>query len=607
MIEWKLIALDRNNREHEIDLLDSNSANTTLRETDSIQFVVSVDNETYIQSGSPYVIIGDVPLELEFQNYSGNDRIFASTEPLGQHSSRYFYNFFGESEIGLTFEKSEYLSTCTINILARSENAELAGEMLGYITDNLEDAVSICFSRSKISGGHDSANSFNFTRLDIVEKAVNFLSLNLPLFIRTHKHTWKPDMLLSDRGQPTGPDSVYWVLSHLDRLSPASQEESNLIYNNRSYRLDTLPKEVISNECDVFENRVIHTFLHNISLFLTELRDTFDKSSRVEHVYSDSEYVRFDHTMQRFTQLALKHKTRQLEHLLISVEQLRRQFVKALPSRITPGIQPKMTSYVVKHPHYRQAFELIDQCNSAPAPTFEGNSVLLGLKNLAIVYEISSLLILHDAIKRCFSVDQIEQSYRVHGQNLPFGGVEKARPFGEVNNYFAYRSDTFDIELFYEPQIYPFSSDSSLGDLVDTSDTRSTLKFGKHHYCPDFIVRVRSSRWKKPVIIVLDAKYKDSATIKKYDLAALTQKYLLNIHQLNSQGGLGVSPIQLLLVLFAHGRTGNAVRTVAARHCLTGALPVLPQSTAILLKPDDSARLDDHLKAMIDVMDKEYQ
>ena len=89
-----------------------------------------------------------------------------------------------------------------------------------------------------------------------------------------------------------------------------------------------------------------------------------------------------------------------------------------------------------KNSHYREAFKWIEKCNAAPAPTFEGNSVLLGLKNLSIVYEISSLLMLHDSIKRCFSVEQVERNYRIHGESIPFGGAERKRPYGEINNHF---------------------------------------------------------------------------------------------------------------------------------------------------------------------------
>ena len=585
MIEWKLTAVGRkDNEEITLDLLSS-SKNYSLRETDYIQFSVCIDNSTYIEYGDPYILIGDVPLELEFKNLSENNRVYESNELLGNPSSSYFYNFFGESEIGLSFEQNpNYIATCTVNILARAENALLASEMLSHLTDNLEDAVAVCFSRSKITGGHDHLETFQFTRLDIIEKTISFLFECLPLFAKENKHSWVTQTKLSERGQPTGPDSVYWALTHLDRLSPSSPEEANLIFNNRSYKLDSLPKESIVKEFDVFENRVIHTFLHNISLFLVELRETFTLSSQTNQNYLESEYVRFDHTMTRFAQLALKHKAQYIENLTASVEQIKKAFKARLPARVVPGLQPRMTSYVAKHIHYRNTFNLIEQCYAAPAPTFEGVNFLFGLKNLAIVYELSSLLLLNEAIIDCFGVKVVEQSYRKHDPSFPFGGNESERPYGTVNNFFGYRSETFDIELLYEPKIYPYSSASNIGDLVDTSDTRATAGYGKHYYCPDFVLKIRSKNWRKPVTIILDSKYKDSTTVRKYDIVQLTQKYLLNIHQVNNAGTLGISPIKLLLILFAHGKNGNQVRTVATRHTLTGNLPVLPQSAAIFVR-----------------------
>ena len=606
MIEWKLLALSDDGHEVVLDLMAPPPEGYSLKETDNIQFQVAIENEDLIKFGAPSVLLGDVPVELDFHHLSGNSRVYCSTIPLENHSSRYFYNFFGDSEVGLVFDgNSDFIVTCTINILARSENAQLANEMLGYLTDNLEDAVSVCFSRSKITGGHDRLETFNFTRLDIVEKAISYLFESLPLFLREHKHSWTTQMQLSERGQPIGPDSIYWVLNHLDELTPSSIDEANLVYNNRSYKIDKVPREDIVSESDVYENRVINTFLHNISLFLMELRDSFNKSSNRANEYVDSDYVRFDHTMRRFTQIALKHKVAHVDRLIISVEQIRKAFAKKLPSRMVPGLQPRMTSYVAKHMHYRTAFKLIEECYTAPAPTFEGSNVLFGLKNLAIVYEISSLLMLHAAIIRNFSVKTVETNYRIHNQDHPFGGIEQERPFGTVNNYFAYRSDVYDIELFYEPKIFPYSSKSLPGDLVDTSDTRASSEYGKHHYCPDFILKVRSKRWKRPLTIILDSKYKDSATVKKFDLGPLTHKYLLNIHQVNNKRSLGVSPIKLLLVLFAHGKTGDSVKSVANRHTLTGTLPVLPQAAGILLKPSEVSLLDENLKAITRVMNEE--
>lgn len=587
------------------DLISPSEFQISIRETSCIQFQVAIEEQTFLKFGKPYVILSDIPIELDFSHYNNNYRIFNSIEDTSSHSSRFFYNFFGESDIGLCFEKQDGIyHSNTVNILARKDNAILANEMLNHITSRLDDAVSICFSRSKLSVGYDQSKSFSFSRLDLIEKAVKYLSESLTVFLRENKFSWKTEVELSEQGRPTGPDSVYWVLTNLDKLSPASVDEANLVYNNRGYRLDSVPKENIIKEHDVYENRVLHTFLHNMLILLFEIKENFFQCITTTNDTFDQEYVRFDHTMKKFAQLALNHKISHIDSLINAIEQLKRIFSAKIPARILPGIQPKVTPYVAQHSHYRETFELIENCYKAPAPSFEGTSFLLGLKNLSIVYETSSLLILHETIKQCFNVELTNQCYKEHSEKYAFGGIEKVRPTGEINNYFCYSSEIFDVELLYEPKIYPYSINSSCGDLVDTSLSVRN-EYGTHHYCPDFVLKIKSKNWVKPATIILDSKYKDASKVKQYDIEALTRKYLLNIHQVNSHGKLGISPINLLLILFPHDKSGKIVRTVAPQHCLNGLYPVLPQTSAILVKPTESNLLNDHFMALIRVINEE--
>lgn len=604
MIEWCL-DIFHGDDELRYDLTSPQENQICVRETSNIRFYVSIEDAEFSKLGVPYVVISDIPVEFKFSHYNAGYRVFESIDSIESHSSRYFYNFFGESEISLCFEhqSTPHLSQ-TIDILARRANAELASEMLNHITSKLDDAISICFSRSKLPVGFDDTRNFNFTRLDIIESSIAYLSESLPKFMREHKYIWKPEMEMTERGQPTGPDSVHWVLNNLDKLSPASVNEANLVYNNRGYRLDELPKESIVKEWDVYENQVLHTFLHNMVQLLLEIKEQYDVESLNNDDVIDLEFVRFDHTMSKFTQMALTHKVNQIDSLMMSIEQLKRVFKSKLPASLIPSIQPKVTSYVARHPHYRKTFELIEKCYKAPSPNFEGASLLLGLKNLSIVYETSSLLLLHESIRKCFDVELTKVSYREHAEKNPFGGIQKQRPQGEINNYFKFVSKLFSVELFYEPKIYPFSKDSTTGDLVDTSNSKRS-RYGSHHFCPDFVLKVHSKKWSKPATVILDSKYKDASTIKQFDIDTLTRKYLLNIHQVNSHGRLGVSPINLLLLLFPHSRSGKTVRTVARQHCLGGEYPLLPQSSAILVKPSESKLLDEHLLSFIEVMNEE--
>lgn len=606
MIEWYIDVFFKANKV-QYNLTSPMESRINISESSNIKFSVSVEDSKFDKLGMPYIVISDIPIELKFSHYNAGYRIFESIDSIESHSSCFFYNFFGESEVSLCFEQNapNVHSSHIVNILARRANAELASEMLNHITSNLDDAISICFSRSKVSVDFDDSNNFNFSRLDIIQNAVTYLSDSLPTFIREHKYTWKPEIEITARGQPTGIESIRWVLNNLEQITPASVDEANLVYNNRGYRLDMLPKENIVKECDVFENQVLHTFLHNITQLLIDIKDQYCiETLDYSEGDIDLEYVRFDHTMNKFAQMALTHKVNQIDTLVMTIELLKKIFKSKIPARIVTGIQPRVTSYVVRHLHYRNIFELIEKCYKAPSPKFEGTSLLLGLKNLSIVYETSSLLLLHESIKRCFDAKLTELSYREHAECHSFGGIQKERPQGEVNNYFKFNSEFFSVELFYEPKIYPFSSMSSEGDIVDTSNSRGN-KYGSHYFCPDFVLKINSQQWTKPATIILDSKYKDASGVKQYDIDSLTRKYLLNIHQVNSNGRLGISPVNLLLLIFPHSRNGKVVRTVARQHCLDGKYPLLPQSSAILVKPTETELLDDHLRAFIKVMDEE--
>ncbi len=76
--------------------------------------------------------------------------------------------------------------------------------MLGFISDNVDDAVAICFSRSKNGGGFNSDEEHKFSKYDAVIYAVNYLSRTLPSFINRQKTHWKQKVILSQMGNQRG-------------------------------------------------------------------------------------------------------------------------------------------------------------------------------------------------------------------------------------------------------------------------------------------------------------------------------------------------------------------------------------------------------------------
>lgn len=597
MIHWKVFI---NSIDESSCFELSHGVKIQVKETDNLVFAVKMNAEDLSLRGSPTVVVGDIPLIMIVdENIIDDGYNFISDEAIYSNGSRCFYNFFGESEVTLYFDnKFDDAVTVTFDILARAENATLADEMLNFLTSNYEDAIAICFSRSRKGADLIGEDGHKFNKIDAIEKAISYLNDSVYKFLRERKSSINNELVLSENGQPTGPDSVYWALTNLDKLSPANQDDVNIYFNNRGYHYEKLPKEISTSNYDVYENRVINSFLASAEGFLYQLKEQYSVSDATHYYTDNSEYVRFDHTMAKFSRMALDVKMKEVEALIVKVVNIRFLFLKIIPSKYKIAAPPRMTSYAATRHHYREAFHLIEKCYRAQAPDFSKNKLLLGLKNLSIIYELAALLMLHKSIENIFDTKISVQNFRQHADTNPFGGIEVERPEGIINNYFLFESEKFLIELLYEAKIYPYSPNSRPGDLIDTSNTYGSIKYGRHHFCPDFILKVTSKEWGNSFTAILDAKFKDLNTVKDYDIDKLTNKYLLNIHSVDASGGLKMSPVDILIVLFAHDKRGNVLRRVAPRHCLTGQFPVFPQSTAIALHPRDLSILEEHLTSL---------
>jgi len=595
MIAWS-VQIYSGEKEYKLNL--SHGDRYEIKETDKLVFQIIMDEAEFTKLGSPSLIIGDIPTEFIMAESSPEGELhFISSEPAYSYKSRYFYNFFGESEASIIFENSDTtLLVVTFDILARKENAYLAEEMLSFLSNNIDDAISICFSRSKNSASLLGEDGNKFSKYDAVMLTVDYLSKTLPTFARDKKANWKQEIIISQNGQPTGPESVYWALTNLDKLSPSTVDDYNIYYNNRGYHFDEQPKEILIDDTNVFENIVINSFLHNAEKFLSKLITHYMEYSEMERGYSESEYVRFDHTMSKYAKMALKLRVKEIKNNHSRIKSLIHKYNRIIKSQISPNLLPRITSFVAKKLHYREAFRLINIANLASSPIFDDTKLLFGLKNLSIVYEITSLIMLHKSLRNVFSVELSLQSFRQHTEMESFGGVAISRPSSAINNHFMFSGELFQIELFYEPKIYPLSNNSRPNDLIDTSNTNASTTYGKHHFCPDFVMKIHSKAWRKSLTIILDAKFKDANSVKQYDIPNLTMRYLMNIHSLSSN--YTIVPIDLLIILFAHKKTGSLVKTVSSKHCLNGSHPVLPQVMGTLFIPSENT-LDDKLQSLV--------
>lgn len=120
MIKWKVYI---NSYDESSCLYLTHGEKIQIKETDKLVFSVDMDAEVFSSHGAPTIVVGDIPLLMVLQDDTDQDCYnFISKELITSHASRYFYNFFGESEVFLFFDNSlaDPISI-TFDILARKE------------------------------------------------------------------------------------------------------------------------------------------------------------------------------------------------------------------------------------------------------------------------------------------------------------------------------------------------------------------------------------------------------------------------------------------------------------------------------------------------------
>lgn len=591
MIDWRF-HINRNGYENTLNI--SNTDIIQLNETDFIDIYITLTGED-LSKGSPKLIVGDVPLELNIVLSTEEKRVFKTSKPTNSHDKQIFYNYFGESEILLCFENDtkKDAQSLKVDIRARKANAELAERMINFISDNMDDAVLLCFSKSHVSSGVKPMINNDLTKFQLLKETVGDLVSKQGLFLRDHKYIWQHEMTLSNQGQSSGPDSVYYLLKNLDKVTPSSSNRSNIKINNRSYMLNEMPSEILVSNSDVFENRVIFSFLFSAKQYLQKLKKERENqiNNNVKNVVKtdlSDDYISFDNVLRNYKISILKHHIDDIHELSKQIGKLISFYKETLKTTLVPQLRPKMTPFIASRPHYRTAFNNIHQWYLCDAPDLKSNSFLMGLRNLSTIYELICLLIINRVITKEMGFKHLSSEYLEYGEDIPYSGRKKERPNDIPNNAFNYSKGNVIAKIRYEPKVYQYRRNISQPfDLINVSNTKAG-NFGLHYFCPDYVIQFSSEEWAKDLVLILDAKYQNYENVMKYSLPDSEQKYLRDIFTLRDDMSIGESPVKLLILLYAHGASRVASRLNKIHH-IGEELAVYPQAIGLKTTPDQES------------------
>lgn len=546
--------------------------------------------------GEPQLYIGDVlhEFELTFTNdekYHWN-ALFNEDEKLGVP----FRNYVGRSEIILAFKNSDIRVRSLIDIQANMVNAKLAEGMLTYLNNHYDSIVSICFSRSRISGNTEKGDENSINRL--IEEAQNGIELCesvWPELLTRVRERWETELDPQSNSLPNSPKGIAWLSNNPNGIHYCKQNEQMFKVNGYPVIAIKSAREVVIHNRDLVENRIIHGYLAHLELKLIDTKrklevesitDTYSKN------YDFGEYVSLDHILSKYRRPIVLGLANRLRNLISRVKLLRKRFCSKvnLPKDLKPT-PPCVTPFVARTPSYLKVFEKIAKWYDFSKVQIGLGELLFGLRHLSTLYEFTVLTQLISALEAS-GTDLIESSWRDY-EVAKFGGEEKPRPTSSINNYFRFSDSSrkMDIELFYEPIIWTKHKAQS-GDPVDVCKEHQGRDW--QHRRPDYLLRVWFDRTEEPILLIFDAKFSSAYRVKHEKLPNLVNKYLLGLHQKKSDGSYGSLPIQAVWAIYPKGKAPK-VDFYASYHSFGGRESILPSLGGLRIRPDE----EDYLASML--------
>jgi hypothetical protein len=301
---------------------------------------------------------------------------------------------------------------------------------------------------------------------------------------------------------------------HTEQLE-VSIDEQDILIGDTPYNLRDIQINKPIDDTDVFENRVIHSFLVSHRNYLTKIgRESASVS-----------YRNFDKFLFTFSDLlhdwnAGNTRPQQLINKgLSNISVVKRFADKFLPCKLDKFYPPKLTANAKKHSHYLDIFKLVHEYYRIGEPDWDDKLVISGLHNLAKIYELYVLVSLVKALE--------DNNYEFESVSYlePDSATYNELPEGSANNvYIARNLDSGQyVTLFYEPRVYEPSDrrckqHTSLYKSINSRSVNKDMVEGRS-LVPDFVLSTDKG------FIILDAKYSEYSTVRKYYLTELMIKY----------------------------------------------------------------------------------
>lgn len=455
--------------------------------------------------------------ECSFKNLFPEDENFFKNFPvnqLGNTSRRFakaFLNYFGLCEVFFDEgNESKYpILIGSIEITSSKISSNEIDNIFDFLLDN-QASYWKAISRTKVKSSDnqlfDGHIFWLLYQLKLDLKKFDEIIPQLELEPRTkvveknQVENWNENIILDE-------NSITWLIENCHVISKTDYYNAERVkINNRFFKIDQIQTQRLINTTDTYENRIIHGYLIDVKQFLMIQLQNIENFLLFNQSTNNS--LR-DLQIQKYYQ-RLKFECQSLS---VFVDNLLYQCEIIIPVK-NPLIEfPTNFHAFESTDHYFQLGVQIIRWFDRKNLIYDPDFLFSGVRTLDKLYELYCLFkIIHSLNETGLILKEfipLEKENKLWNDQITI----------HAGKYIFNSKNGFSISLYYEqvPRYLFTSSSIHRGQLL-----------------PDFIVEFTNDNTKEKNLIILDAKYKPVANVKKYDVPALTLKYLHGISSINS-------------------------------------------------------------------------
>jgi hypothetical protein len=464
---------------------------------DDNEFSIKLDVTNHELKAPPVVMVGDFEIGMHLVSQQGDGTCVYESNRGSFFDNAFFLNYFGQCELSVSLDN--IITNYIIDVNVTSYKAGIAKEMLSFLSENTDDILQTCYSKTQVGFSHKRGKDRKLIKLLALTQTIDLIESVFPLFKSDIKHEIEHKLqYYSNKPIVVDDSSASWLSENMDELVLSNSNQSELRIKQKYYQVD-IPNSVTFLNTDTKENRVLHQFVSVALKYLIDIRKGIAaQANAITDSEEYNEYVKFDQVIKGMINPVLMMRLKAVDLLIKRIERIHLFFKINMPVKKITGEMPIQTSYSLRHKHYARSFSKIADFYNSSDTDRGGSEFLLGLRNLSQLFELCCLYSMVCYFKKIS--DPVTTSWL--SKSLEWESKEASR-LNVLGNSFVFENEYYEYTLLYEKRFYSFSKDTMNLQI----DNLVRIDKSNNYRDPDFTIKVRNKHTNDFYFIILDAKF----------------------------------------------------------------------------------------------------